>query len=89
MISTIGSKEALALFQSNNSWFTPTRQCNALYLAKAFDLCKDNAACQKEAQRSVRYLLDVNNSLHAQPTEVNDCEMSCPESDNHFDLNSR
>ncbi|CAH1985349.1 unnamed protein product [Acanthoscelides obtectus] len=80
----------MCLLCSNNSWFSPTRQCNTLFLDKAYDLCKGNMACQKVAQRSVRYLIDVHRSLHVQPTEINDCELACPDIESsNFDLSSR
>ncbi|CAH1153750.1 unnamed protein product [Phaedon cochleariae] len=83
------SMHEMCLLCSNNSWFSPTRQCNSLFLAKAYDMCKDNLECQKEAQRSVRYLLEVNRSLHTDPSALNDCELSCPETDNVSETNLR
>nr|CAH7721827.1 unnamed protein product [Callosobruchus chinensis] len=64
--------------------------CNTLFLDKTYDLCKGNMACQKVAQRSVRYLIDVHRSLHVQPSDINDCELSCPDIDSpNLDLPSR
>ncbi|KAJ8950318.1 hypothetical protein NQ318_021178 [Aromia moschata] len=71
----------MCLLCSNNSWFSPTRQCNTLFIAKAYDLCKGNMECQREAQRSIPYLLDVSRTLYSQPSSVDDCELSCPETD--------
>ncbi|CAG9855401.1 unnamed protein product [Phyllotreta striolata] len=72
----------MCLLCSNNSWFSPTRQCHSLFAAKAFDLCKGDPECQKVAQRSLRYLINVTRSLRAEdPSAINDCERSCPETD--------
>ncbi|XP_018578505.1 uncharacterized protein LOC108916688 [Anoplophora glabripennis] len=71
----------MCLLCSDNSWFSPTRQCNALFLSKAYDLCKGNLECQRAAQGSIPYLLDVNRSLHSQGASTDDCELSCPETD--------
>nr|CAI5836259.1 unnamed protein product [Callosobruchus analis] len=61
-----------------------------LCVNKTYDLCKGNMACQKVAQRSVRYLIDVHRSLHVQPSDINDCELSCPDIDSStLDLSSR
>lgn len=76
----------MCLICSNNSWFPPTRQCHSLFVAKAFDLCKGDHECQKVAQRSVRYLLNVSRALHTEdPSAINDCEMSCSETDAMFE----
>ncbi|XP_057657758.1 uncharacterized protein LOC130894789 [Diorhabda carinulata] len=80
----------MCLLCSNNSWFPPTRQCHSLFLAKAFDLCKGDQECQKFIQRSIRYLLDVTRFLHAEePSVINDCEMSCPETEALLEPTSR
>ncbi|XP_060515866.1 uncharacterized protein LOC132695569 isoform X2 [Cylas formicarius] len=71
----------MCLLCSDNSWFSPTRQCNTLFLDKAYDLCKGKEECQKEAQRSIRYMLDINRSLQAQSSVAEECEIACP--DNH------
>lgn len=81
--------ERCLYLQNNNSWFPPTRQCNSLFIGKAYDICRGNPSCQREAQRAIRYLLDVNRSLHAQSQAINDCELSCPDSDAVFDPNYR
>lgn len=69
------------IFQSQNSWFSPTRQCNTLFLTKAFELCEGKEECKKEARRSVRYLLDINKSLQAQTALTDECELQCPDTD--------
>ncbi|KAG5875311.1 hypothetical protein JTB14_022222 [Gonioctena quinquepunctata] len=89
VFKTACSMHEMCLLCSNNSWFSPTRQCNSLFLAKAYDMCKGNMQCQREAQRSIRYLLDVNRSLHLEPTALNECELSCPETDAALETNSR
>ncbi|XP_066247520.1 uncharacterized protein [Euwallacea similis] len=69
----------MCLLCSNNSWFSPTRHCNALFLTKAFELCLGKEECKKEANRSVRYLLEVNKSLQAQTALSDQCELQCPD----------
>nr|XP_023016375.1 uncharacterized protein LOC111505746 isoform X2 [Leptinotarsa decemlineata] len=83
------SMHEMCLLCSNNSWFAPTRQCNSLFLAKAYDMCKGNMQCQKEAQRSIRYLADVNRSTHLETAALNNCELSCPDTDAIPEINSR
>lgn len=67
----------IAFLQGENSWFAPTRHCNVLFLSKANELCEDDMECQNVARRSVRYLLDINRSLRAEP--LGDCDIVCPE----------
>ncbi|XP_066152848.1 uncharacterized protein [Euwallacea fornicatus] len=69
----------MCLLCSNNSWFSPTRHCNALFLTKAYELCLGKEECKKEANRSVRYLLEVNKSLQAQAALSDQCELQCPD----------
>lgn len=71
----------MCLLCSNNSWFSPTRQCNMLFLTKAYELCLGKEECKKEARRSVRYLLDINKSLQAQSALNDECELQCPDTD--------
>ncbi|KAF7267099.1 hypothetical protein GWI33_019596 [Rhynchophorus ferrugineus] len=71
----------MCLLCSNNSWFSPTRQCNILFLSKAYELCLGKEECKKEARRSVRYLLDINKSLQAQSALNDECELHCPDTD--------
>ncbi|XP_050314789.1 uncharacterized protein LOC126749157 [Anthonomus grandis grandis] len=71
----------MCLICSNNSWFSPTRQCNMLFLTKAFELCLGKEECKKEARRSLKYLMDINKSLQAQATLTEECEVQCPEID--------
>ncbi|ENN76799.1 hypothetical protein YQE_06640, partial [Dendroctonus ponderosae] len=71
----------MCLLCSQNSWFSPTRQCNTLFLTKAFELCDGKEECKKEARRSVRYLLDINKSLQAQTALTDECELQCPDTD--------
>lgn len=71
----------MCLLCSNNSWFSPTRQCNFLFLSKAYELCLGKEECKKEARRSVRYLLDINKSLQAQSALNDECELQCPDYD--------
>jgi hypothetical protein len=77
VFETACNMHQMCLLCSNNSWFAPTRQCNVLFLTKAFELCDGKQECQKEAQKSVRYLLDVNRSLRLEP--LGDCELACPD----------
>ncbi|CAH1120945.1 unnamed protein product [Ceutorhynchus assimilis] len=71
----------MCLLCSNNSWFSPTRQCNSLFITKAFELCLGKDECKKEARRSLRYLLDINKSLQAQTALTDECELQCPNTD--------
>ncbi|XP_030746242.1 uncharacterized protein LOC115875044 [Sitophilus oryzae] len=71
----------MCLLCSNNSWFSPTRQCNVLFLSKAYELCLGKEECKKEARRSVGYLLDINRSLQAQSALNDECELHCPDTD--------
>ncbi|KAJ8918763.1 hypothetical protein NQ315_015083 [Exocentrus adspersus] len=75
------SMHEMCLLCNDNSWFSPTRQCNTLFLSKAYDLCKGNMECQRAAQLSIPYLLDVNRSLQSQGASLEECELSCPEND--------
>ncbi|XP_044257427.1 uncharacterized protein LOC123006754 [Tribolium madens] len=77
VFETACNMHQMCLLCSNNSWFAPTRQCNVLFLTKVFELCDGKQECQKEAQRSVRYLLDVNRSLRLEP--LGECELACPD----------
>ncbi|RZC32015.1 serine/threonine-protein kinase kinX [Asbolus verrucosus] len=77
IFETACNMHQMCLLCSNNSWFAPTRQCNVLFLTKAFELCDGKQECQKEARRSVKYLLDVNRSLRSEP--LGECELACPD----------
>ncbi|EFA11406.1 uncharacterized protein LOC103313041 [Tribolium castaneum] len=77
VFETACNMHQMCLLCTNNSWFAPTRQCNVLFLSKAFELCDGKQECQKEAQKSVRYLLDVNRSLRLEP--LGECELACPD----------
>nr|UXO98113.1 periplaneta neuropeptide-like precursor [Zophobas atratus] len=77
VFETACNMHQMCLLCSNNSWFAPTRQCNVLFLTKAFELCDGKEECQKEAHGSIRYLLDVNRSLRLEP--LGECELACPD----------
>ncbi|KAF5297160.1 hypothetical protein FQR65_LT10059 [Abscondita terminalis] len=67
----------VCLFCGENSWFAPTRQCNVLFLAKADELCNGDPKCNKTANHSIRYLLEIYRSLRSEHTQ--DCTLQCPE----------
>lgn len=67
----------VCLFCGENSWFAPTRQCNVLFLAKADELCGGDIDCNKTANHSVRYLLDIYRSLRTEHTQ--ECDLQCPD----------
>lgn len=76
--------QQLCLLCNNNSWFSPTRQCNRLFLEKAYDLCQGKEDCRREAQRSLPYLAEVSRSLQSQPQLADECELSCPNNEGDF-----
>ncbi|XP_022915227.1 uncharacterized protein [Onthophagus taurus] len=65
----------MCLLCADNSWFSPTRQCNMLFLNKTDYLCNDDMECREMARHSVRYLLDVNHLLRSEPPDT--CELVC------------
>ncbi|KAL3289349.1 hypothetical protein HHI36_022786 [Cryptolaemus montrouzieri] len=67
----------MCLLCGSNNWYPANRQCNLLYLSKVFDLCEGKTECQKELQKSIRYLININRSLRDNPSE--DCNLVCPD----------
>ncbi|KAJ8952537.1 hypothetical protein NQ314_007506, partial [Rhamnusium bicolor] len=74
---------------NNNSWFSPNRHCNFLFLTKAYELCNGNMECQGEAQRAIHYLLDVSRFVQSQLSAAHDCLQSCPQTDTIVDPSRR
>ncbi|XP_045481818.1 uncharacterized protein LOC123685960 [Harmonia axyridis] len=61
----------------NNSWYPVAKQCNTLYLSKTDELCDGKPECQKEMQKAVRYLMNINRNIRDNPS--GDCNLVCPD----------
>ncbi|CAH0562406.1 unnamed protein product [Brassicogethes aeneus] len=68
----------MCLICTNNIGMSPIHHCNSLFLAKANELCQLDEKCQREARHSLRFLLDINGSLQADPGTQEQCESRCP-----------
>ncbi|CAG9828219.1 unnamed protein product [Diabrotica balteata] len=72
----------MCLLCSNYNRSPPIRTCQALFVAKAFELCKGigDYQCQNATQYSLRYLNDLTYTFHEEdPVLIAECERSCPE----------
>ncbi|KAK9890334.1 hypothetical protein WA026_010431 [Henosepilachna vigintioctopunctata] len=67
----------MCLICGNNNWYPAIRQCNVLFLSKVFDMCDGKTECQKELQKSVRYLMNITRNIRNNPSE--ECNLVCPE----------
>ncbi|XP_044765805.1 uncharacterized protein LOC123322044 [Coccinella septempunctata] len=67
----------MCLLCGNNNWYPATRQCNILYLSKVYDMCEGKSECQKEMQKSVRYLMNINRNIRDNPS--GNCNLVCPD----------
>ncbi|XP_018329514.1 uncharacterized protein LOC108739907 isoform X2 [Agrilus planipennis] len=62
------------LLCNENSWFSPTRECNQLFLEKANSVCLGDHICQRVARNSIQHLVNLNKAV---VLDSEDCSQYC------------